>query len=139
MASIHKEFVVNATPDQVWDVLADFGAVHERLAPEFVTATRLDADTRVVTFADGTIVAERLIDLDPVHKRVAYSVVGGDLHLAHHHASMQAVPAANGSTLFVWHIDVLPEAAVAPMATVVEQGSMVMQRALQQCAVDCGA
>ncbi|MEV0032105.1 hypothetical protein [Nocardia sp. NPDC050793] len=26
MASIHKEFIVDATPEQVWAVLADFGA-----------------------------------------------------------------------------------------------------------------
>jgi carbon monoxide dehydrogenase subunit G len=131
MASIHKEFIVDATPEQVWDVLADFGAVHERLAPGFVTDTRLDADTRTVTFADGTIVAERLVDLDPASRRVAYSVVGGHLHPAHHHASMQALPAENGKTLFVWHTDVLPDALAAPMAEFVEQGSTVIHRALQ--------
>ncbi|MFE3445701.1 SRPBCC family protein [Nocardia sp. NPDC059180] len=132
MASIHKEFVVDATPDQVWEVLADFGAVHERLAPGFVTDTRLDADTRTVTFADGTIVAERLVDLDPESRRVAYSVVGGHLHPAHHHASMQALPVENGKTLFVWHTDVLPDALAAPMAQSVEQGSAVIRRALQR-------
>ncbi|MGF0319161.1 SRPBCC family protein [Nocardia fluminea] len=134
MASIHKEFVVDATPEQVWDVLADFGAVHERLAPGFVTDTRLDADTRTVTFADGTIVTERLIDLDPASKRVAYSVVGGHLHPAHHHASMQALPAENGRTLFVWHTDVLPDALAAPMTESVDQGSTVIQRALETAA-----
>lgn len=132
MASIHKEFVVDATPEQVWDVLRDFGAVHERLAPGFVTDTRLDADTRTVTFADGTIVAERLIDLDPVGRRVAYSVVGGSLHPSHHHASMQALPGPDGRTLFVWHTDVLPEDLAAPMAEFVEQGSVVMLHALRR-------
>lgn len=134
MASIHKEFIVDATPEQVWAVLADFGAVHERLAPGFVTDTRLDADTRTVTFADGTIVAERLVDLDPPSRRVAYSVVGGHLHPAHHHASMQALPAENGRTLFVWHTDVLPEALAAQMAEAVEQGSTVIHRALETAA-----
>ncbi|MFI2234545.1 SRPBCC family protein [Nocardia testacea] len=132
MASIHKEFVVDATPEQVWEVLGDFGAVHERLAPGFVTGTRLDADTRTVTFADGTIVAERLVDLDPVRKRVAYSVVGGSLHPSHHHASMQALPDAGGGTLFVWHTDVLPDELAAPISEFVEQGSEVMRRALAE-------
>lgn len=131
MASIHKEFVVAATPEQVWEVLGDFGAVHDRLAPGFVTGTRLDADTRTVTFADGTIVAERLIDLDPVRKRVAYSVVGGSLHPSHHNASMQALPDADGGTLFVWHTDVLPDELAAPISEFVEQGSAVMRRALE--------
>lgn len=134
MASIHKEFVVDAAPDQVWDVLADFGAVHQRLAPGFVTDTRLDADTRTVAFADGTIVTERLVDLDPASRRVAYSIVGGHLHPAHHHASMQALPAENGKTLFVWHTDVLPETLVAPIAESVDRGSTVIQRALETAA-----
>ncbi|MGW5381413.1 SRPBCC family protein [Nocardia sp. NPDC003963] len=131
MASIHKEFVVEPTPEEVWDVLSDFGAVHERLAPGFVTGTRVDADTRTVTFADGTIVCERLVDLDPVRRRIAYTVVGGSLHPSHHHASMQALPAGGGRTLFVWHTDVLPDSLADPITGFVEHGSTVMGRALR--------
>jgi len=131
MASIHKEFVVDATPDEVWEVLGDFGAVHERLAPGFVTDTLLIADTRTVTFADGTIVTERLVDLDPVSRRVAYTVVGGTLHPSHHHASMQALPEEGGGTRFIWHTDILPEALAAPIAEFVEHGSAVMCQALR--------
>ncbi|MEU4412921.1 SRPBCC family protein [Nocardia salmonicida] len=131
MASVHHEFLVDATPDEVWDVLRDFGAVHERLAPGFVTDTRLDADTRTVTFADGTVVVERLVDLDPVRRRVAYTVVGGSLHPSHHHAWMQAVPEADGRTRFIWHTDVLPEALAAPIAESVEHGAAVIRSALE--------
>ncbi|MFD3745414.1 SRPBCC family protein [Nocardia sp. NPDC058633] len=131
MASVHREFLVDATPDQVWDVLADFGAVHERLAPGFVTDTRLDADTRTVTFAEGTVVAERLVDLDPVRRCVAYTVVGGSLHPSHHHAWMQALPEAGGTTRFVWHIDVLPEDLAAPITEFVDHGATVIRAALE--------
>ncbi|MGW1738161.1 SRPBCC family protein [Nocardia sp. NPDC001965] len=134
MASIHREFVVEATPDAVWEVLSDFGAVHERLAPGFVTDTRLDADTRTVTFADGTTVAERLVDLDPVRRQVAYTVVGGSLHPSHHHATMQALPENGGRTRFIWHTDVLPDALAEPMSAFVEHGSVVMSRALSAAA-----
>jgi carbon monoxide dehydrogenase subunit G len=131
MASIHKEFVVDATPDAVWDVLSDYGAVHERLVPGFVTDAHLSSDTRTVTFADGTIVHERLVDLDHESRRVAYTVVGGSLHPSHHHASMQALAEAGGRTRFVWHTDVLPDALAGPMAEFVEQGSAVMRQALE--------
>ncbi|MFD3591638.1 SRPBCC family protein [Nocardia sp. NPDC058640] len=134
MASVHKEFLVDATPDQVWDVLKDFGAVHERLAPGFVTDTRVDSDTRTVTFANGTVVAERLVDLDPATRRVAYCAVGGDLHPSHHNASMQAVATADGRTRFVWHTDVLPEALAAPIAEFVEHGAPVIRAALEAAA-----
>ncbi|WP_327151172.1 SRPBCC family protein [Nocardia sp. NBC_01329] len=131
MASVHREFVVEAAPEEVWDVLSDFGAVHERLAPGFVVSTRLDADTRTVTFADGTIVSERLVALDPVSRRVAYTVVGGSLHPSHHHATMQALPEDGGRTLFVWHTDVLPDVLAETMAEFVELGSAVISRTLR--------
>ncbi|MFH9349386.1 SRPBCC family protein [Kitasatospora sp. NPDC017646] len=131
MASVHKEFVIDALPEAVWAVLSDYGAVHERLAPGFVIDTRLSSDTRTVTFADGTIVLERLVDLDHETKRVAYTVVGGSLHPSHHHASMQALPEAEGRTRFVWHTDVLPDTLAAPIAEFVEHGSAVIRRTLE--------
>ncbi|GIL30710.1 SRPBCC family protein [Actinocatenispora comari] len=130
MAAIHQEFVVDARPEAVWDVLADYGAVHRRLAPGFVIDTQLHDDTRTVTFADGTIVYERLVDLDAASRRVAYTVVGGSLHPSHHHAWMQAVPEADGTTRFVWHTDVIPAELAGPIAEFVERGSAVIQAAL---------
>ncbi|MEV0973251.1 SRPBCC family protein [Microtetraspora glauca] len=134
MASIRKEFIVNATPDEVWDVLGDYGAVHERLAPGFVTNTQLSSDTRTVTFADGTIVHERLVDLDHDNRRVAYTVVGGSLHPSHHHAWMQALPETGGRTRFVWHTDILPDTLAPPITEFVEHGSTVMREALETAA-----
>ncbi|MFJ2862890.1 SRPBCC family protein [Kitasatospora sp. NPDC087314] len=131
MASIHKELVIDARPEAVWAVLSDYGAVHERLVPGFVTDTRLSSDTRTVAFADGTIVLERLVDLDHEAMRVAYTVIGGSLHPSHHHASMQALPEAGGRTRFVWHTDVLPDALAAPIAEFVEHGSAVIRRTLE--------
>src|ERR1700730_8115031 len=40
MASIHKDIPIDAHPDHVWDAVRDFGAVHTRLAPGFVTDAR---------------------------------------------------------------------------------------------------
>ncbi|CAM2991222.1 SRPBCC family protein [Saccharomonospora xinjiangensis] len=130
MASVHKEFVLDSDPEVVWEVLRDFGAVHQRLAPGFVIDTRLCADTRTVTFADGTVVAERLVDLDAEHRRIAYTVVGGDLHPSHHNAWMQAVRTEDGRTRFVWHTDVLPDPLAAPITDFVERGSEVIRRTL---------
>ena len=47
MATIHKEISIEASADHVWDALRDFGAVHERVAPGFVVATRLEAGARI--------------------------------------------------------------------------------------------
>ena len=53
MASIHKEIVVNSSPEQVWDAMRDVGALHTRLVPGFVVDCRVENGTRFVTFANG--------------------------------------------------------------------------------------
>src|SRR5882672_11744453 len=55
MASIHKDILIDANPNDVWDALRDLGALHTRLVPGFVTDTKLDGDARIVTFANGTV------------------------------------------------------------------------------------
>jgi hypothetical protein len=37
MASVRHEIVIDASPEHVWDVVSDVGAVHERLLPGRVT------------------------------------------------------------------------------------------------------
>src|SRR5436309_9304551 len=64
MASIHREIQIDARPDEVWAAVRDFGAVHQRLARGFVLDARLDGDARVVTFANGTVARELLVDCD---------------------------------------------------------------------------
>ena len=63
MASIHKDIPIDAAPDDVWAAVRDFGAVHKRLAPGFVIDARLEGDARIVTFANGTVARELLVDL----------------------------------------------------------------------------
>ena len=87
MASVHREIVIARPPADVWDALADVGALHTRLAPGFVTDCRLEPGARVVTFANGMVARELIVDVDPERRRVAWSVVGG--RLSHHNASAQ--------------------------------------------------
>ena len=106
MASIRKEFRVARDPVLVWDVFADVGAVHSRLATGFVTNCRLEGDdARIVTFANGVEVRELIVDVDPQRRRLAYSVSGGSA--SHHHASFEVLSDEAGSRV-VWKTDLLP-------------------------------
>ena len=62
MASISKEIVTRANPNAVWDAIRDIGALHTRLVPGFVTATELIPGGRRVTFGNGLVVNEPIID-----------------------------------------------------------------------------
>ncbi len=128
MASIRREIVIDAPPETVWSAVRDVGAVHERLARGFVTDTRLDGDARVVTFANGTVVRELIVDLDDAARRVAYAVVGG--RMTHHNASMQVLAEGERHSRLVWITDLLPNEAAEMIGGMIEQGSAAMQRTL---------
>jgi len=128
MASIRKEVSLSRDPDAVWDAFADVGQVHTRLAPGFVTDCRLEEGARVVTFFNGYVARELIVDVDPARRRLAYSVAGGQA--SHHHATFEVLADAHGSRV-VWTADVLP-AEVAPVFDMMmSQGVEAMSRALQ--------
>jgi carbon monoxide dehydrogenase subunit G len=129
MASIRKDFLIEARPDQVWSAIRDFGSVHERLAQGFVVDTRLDGETRLVTFSNGMIVRELLVDIDDDARRIVYAVVQG--RLTHHNASMQVVAEGAERTRFVWIADLLPNALAPSIASMMEQGTAAIKRSLE--------
>jgi len=134
MASVYREAAIAAPPETVWDALADFGAVHERLAPGFVTACEPDPAggpiARTVTFFNGSVAREVLVGCDPEQRRLAYSVVEGPLGADHHNASAQVVAEPDGTSRFVWITDVLPDHLADPVARMMDGGLSVMVRTL---------
>src|SRR5260221_6334336 len=94
MASIHKDILIDAPAVEVWDVIADFGALHTRLVPGFVTDTQLDGDARIVTFSNGSSAREILVDCDPARKRLVYAIVSE--RVKQHSASVQVL--SDGAT-----------------------------------------
>lgn len=107
MASITKEILIEAPVEAVWDAVADFGAVHRRFAPGFVTDVRLEPGARVVTFGDGQVVRELFLGCDAARRRLAYSVRSRQLD--HHSAAFEVFEAAGGRARLVWTADVLPD------------------------------
>jgi Polyketide cyclase / dehydrase and lipid transport len=129
MASIRKEIVVNTPPEHVWAALRDVGAVHTRLARQFVLDTQLDGDSRLVTFANGEVVRERIVDIDDRARRLAYAVV--EWRTTHHNASFQVVPDGDGRCRIVWITDLLPDTLADLVGSFVEQGSAAIKRTLE--------
>jgi hypothetical protein len=128
MASIHKELEINAPAEDVWDAVRDVGAVHTRLARQFVIDTQLDGDSRLVTFANGDVVRERIVTMDDHARRLVYAVV--DWRTTHHNASFQVVPGDTGCRL-VWITDLLPDSLAALVNGFVEQGCVAIRQTLE--------
>lgn len=129
MATIHHEIVIEADLDRVWDALRDFNAVHQRLAPGFVTDCRAEEGARVVTFANGMVARERFVGLDEKIHRLSYAIVGGQL--THHNASAQLFADSAQRTRFVWITDVLPHEMAGVIDAMMAQGAATMKRTLE--------
>ena len=131
MASIRKEIVIEASAARVWDAVRDVGAVHERLAPGFVVDTRLQAGARVVTFANGLVARELIVDVDDEARRLAWAVVGSP-RLTHHNASMQVFDDGDRGSRVVWIADLLPHEIAGTIAAMIEEGLGAMKKTLER-------
>jgi len=119
MASIYKDVHITASPEAVWDVVRDVGAVHTRFAPGFVVDVVLEEDARRVTFGNGLVAREVFVTLDEARRRLVYSVRSE--RMEHHNASFQVFADGEGSRL-VWIADVLPEAAGERVGEMMQAG-----------------
>src|SRR5215813_7665204 len=90
MATLRRQIALNAPASAVWSALRDFGAVHTRVAPGFLTKLEMDRDDRIVTFFNGLVARERLVTADDEDCRVVYSVVEG--RASHYNAAVQVFP-----------------------------------------------
>ena len=119
--------MVRAAPDWVWSALRDFGNVHVKLAPCFVTGCELQEDgtVRIVTFGNGATVRERLVACDGAMRRLVYTVEGGSFR--HHSASAQVLAEGEGLSRFVWITDLLPEAMAPAVERMMDAGAAAIQ------------
>jgi carbon monoxide dehydrogenase subunit G len=128
MASIHKDIAIDAHPDQVWAAVRDFGNPHRRLVPGFVLDARIDGDARVVSFANGTVARELLVDCDEARRRLVYAVVSE--RVKQHSASVQVIADGDTSSRLTWIVDVLPDEIAPYIDAQMDQAALAMQRAL---------
>ncbi|MGX4774505.1 SRPBCC family protein [Bradyrhizobium guangdongense] len=106
MASIHNDIALPAPAPDVWDAVRDFGALPRRLVPGFVIACELDGDARIVTFANGSVARETLVDCDDARQRLVYAITSE--RLKHYSASVQVIADGEAKCRLVWIIDMLP-------------------------------
>lgn len=129
MASIRQEIQVAASAETIWDAVRDVGEIHRRLVPGFVTDCWLEGDTRIVTFANGLVARELIVDCDDAARRLAWSASGG--RLTHHNASLQVFPEDATHSRLVWIADLTPHEMAAPIAAMIADGMRAMKKTLE--------
>jgi hypothetical protein len=128
MASIHKGIPINADSDRVWAAVRDFGAVH-LLAPGFVVDTRLEDGARIVTFANGNVARELLVDCDEARRRLVYAIVSE--RVTHYSASVQVLENGPARSRMSWIVDVLPNDIAPYISGQMDLGVAAMQGAFE--------
>jgi carbon monoxide dehydrogenase subunit G len=129
MASIRKEAHIDCPPAKLWDALRDVGALHTRLVPGFVVDTKLEEGARIVTFGNGMVAKELIVDVDDEARRLVWSVVAGAF--THHNASAQVFRDGDG-TRFVWIADFLPNDIADRIRGMIDMGTAVIKKTLEQ-------
>lgn len=131
MATVRKEILTKARPDEVWDAIRDVGALHTRLVPGFVVDTRQEPGIRIVTFVNGAVVREPIVTLDDGERRLVWSAEGGNT--THYNSAVQVLADGRGSRV-VWTSDFLPNGALEQIGPAMEAGAKAMKAALDRLA-----
>jgi hypothetical protein len=130
MASLRKDIPIAAPAVEVWDAVRDFGGLHTRLVPGFVLDTRLDGEARIVTFANGTVARELLVDCDDARQRLVYANVSE--RVKHYNGAVEVIPDGDGHCRVIWTIDMLPHEISGYIGSQMDRGAAAMQTALSQ-------
>ena len=126
MASIRNEVPLAASAADVWDAVRDFGALPQRLVPGFVIDCKLEGDERVVTFENGLVARELLVDCDDARRRLVYAIVGG--RAKHYNATVEVIENGARASTLRWIIDLLPNELATPIGAMAAQGVAAMTR-----------
>jgi carbon monoxide dehydrogenase subunit G len=129
MATIRREIEIARSKEFVWDAIRDVGAIHKRLVVGFVVDCKLEGDWRTVTFANGMVVRELIVDVDDETCRHSWAARAETL--THYNASVQVFPEGADRCRVVWIADLMPNEAAPPIAAMIQQGLEAMKKTLE--------
>ncbi|MFC5581719.1 SRPBCC family protein [Rhodanobacter terrae] len=129
MASIRKEILIDAPAETVWAALRDIGALHTRLVPGFVIDTRLEPGARIVTFGNGQVAHELIVDVDDTEHRLVWAIV--DEPFRHYSAAAQVFGEKPRQCRFVWIADLLPDELADHVEGMMVQGLAVIKATME--------
>lgn len=106
MGSIYLSEKVNVPAGVAWDYLDRFARA-EVLPFSAPQGGRREGEYRVVTMPGGFEVRERIVTVDPDHRRTSYTITGLN-DSEHHQAEMRVDAGSDGTVTLIWVTDYLP-------------------------------
>jgi len=129
MTTVRDEISIDVPAAFAWTKLKDVSRTHE-LFPGVLVGSSLEGDIRTLTFANGSVVQERIVSVADDVRRIAYTVLGG--RFEHHASSMQIEVVDADHCRFVWISDFLPDTRAETVRPLMSLGCAALKRALEQ-------
>ena len=83
---------------------------------------KLEGDSRIVTFANGIVVRELIVDVGSARSEP----------LTHHNASIQVFSEGDEKCRVVWIADLMPNEVAGSIGEMIQEGLNTMKQTLQQ-------
>jgi carbon monoxide dehydrogenase subunit G len=119
------EISINASPEDVWAVVADFGGIDSWMPG--IESCRLAGEDRVIQML-GMEVVERLYGCDDASRKLVYGIVGGGVPVQSHRAEICVRAGEGGSSHVTWSVEVEPDDMVPVMEQVYSQSLEALRR-----------
>lgn len=119
MATIRHHTQIGRTPDDVWQAVADAGAISTWFP--LIQESRAEGDSRFCTLQGGGKLEEQIVTSDDELRRFQYRITGGDMPVEFHLGTVDVIPNGDGS-LVVYSTDVTPDEVADQMNGILAEG-----------------
>ncbi len=119
MATIRHHARIDRTPDEVWQVVADAGAISTWFP--LIEESRAEGGARFCSMQGGGKLEEEIVTSDDELRRFQYRITGGDIPVEHHLGTVDVLEDGSGS-LVVYSTDVTPDAVAEQMNGALAEG-----------------
>ena len=128
MASGKAEASIDRLPNDVWNIVRNFGGLADFMPG--VDSCTVDGDVRTVGTM-GIEVKEQLRELDDETRRISYSVVESPMTNMVSHLATIGVDAEGAGTLLTWSVEVEPDDLCALFLGIYEQSVVALKQKLE--------
>jgi len=127
MADGKAEVKIAKSPDEVWDLVGNFGGLAEWMPG--IEACELDGDIRRLQTM-GLEIHEQLVEHDDDARRISYSIVKSPMPLEHHLATI-SVDADGDGSLLTWAYEVRPDELASAIGPIYDGSAQAVKAKLE--------
>ena len=128
MAGAKAEASIDRAPNDVWNIVRNFGGLAEYMPG--IDSCTVDGDVRTVGTM-GIEVKEQLRELDDETREISYSVIESPMNNMVSHLATISVDAEGGGTHLTWAVEVEPDELLPIFSGIYEQSVVALKKQLE--------